>query len=107
MSEAGMGFLELTHVQKRFGTFTAVEDFDLSAHRGEFVSFLTHEVLKGRLVIRTRDSEIAVGAGELCVIPRGIEHQPYAEEEVHLLLIEPSGTPNTGDRATAAPRQVL
>ena len=35
-----MGFLELTHVQKRFGTFTAVEDFDLSAHRGEFVSFL-------------------------------------------------------------------
>ena len=39
-SETETGFLELSHVQKRFGTFTAVEDFDLSAHRGEFVSFL-------------------------------------------------------------------
>jgi putative spermidine/putrescine transport system ATP-binding protein len=40
MSEAGMGFLELSHVQKQFGAFTAVADFDLSAQRGEFVSFL-------------------------------------------------------------------
>ncbi len=40
MSDPGDGFLELSHVQKRFGAFTAVEDFDLSAHRGEFISFL-------------------------------------------------------------------
>ena len=40
MSEARMGFLELSHVQKQFGAFTAVADFDLSAERGEFVSFL-------------------------------------------------------------------
>ena len=40
MSDPGAAFLELSHVQKRFGTFTAVEDFDLSAHKGEFVSFL-------------------------------------------------------------------
>jgi putative spermidine/putrescine transport system ATP-binding protein len=40
MSEAGMGFLELSHLQKRFGAFAAVEDFELSAQRGEFVSFL-------------------------------------------------------------------
>jgi putative spermidine/putrescine transport system ATP-binding protein len=40
MSEAGMGFVELSHIQKRFGTFSAVEDFELSARRGEFVSFL-------------------------------------------------------------------
>jgi hypothetical protein len=37
--------------------------------------------------------------------PRGVEHQPYAAEETHLLLIEPVGTPNTGDPATAAPWQ--
>jgi len=40
MSEASMGFLELSHVQKRFGAFSAVEDFELSAQRGEFISFL-------------------------------------------------------------------
>ena len=40
MADAGGGFLELSHIQKRFAAFTAVEDFDLSAHRGEFVSFL-------------------------------------------------------------------
>ena len=96
-------------------TIASLNDLDIMVvkAKGEFV-WHAHDdtddfflVLKGRLVIRTRDSEIVVGAGELCVIPRGVEHQPYAEEEVHLLLIEPSGTPNTGDRATAAPRQVL
>ncbi|MEA2578000.1 MAG: putative spermidine/putrescine transport system ATP-binding protein, partial [Chloroflexota bacterium] len=40
MNEATMGFLELDHVQKRFGSFAAVADFDLSAQRGEFISFL-------------------------------------------------------------------
>jgi mannose-6-phosphate isomerase-like protein (cupin superfamily) len=64
-------------------------------------------VLKGRLVIRLRDREITLGAGELCVVPRGVEHQPFAEEEVHLLLIEPTGTPNTGDATTAAPYKTL
>ena len=38
------------------------------------------------------------------VVPRGVEHRPVAREEVQLLLIEPTGTPNTGDTATAAPR---
>jgi mannose-6-phosphate isomerase-like protein (cupin superfamily) len=64
-------------------------------------------VLKGRLTIRLRDREVALGPGELFVVERGVEHQPFAEEEVHLLLIEPSGTPNTGDTATAAPRQAI
>jgi mannose-6-phosphate isomerase-like protein (cupin superfamily) len=62
-------------------------------------------VLAGKLVIRLRDGEVELGPGELFVVPRGVEHQPYAEEETHLLLIEPTGTPNTGDPATAAPRQ--
>ncbi len=64
-------------------------------------------VLEGRLIIRLRDRNVVLGSGELYVVPRGIEHQPFAEEETHLLLIEPTGTPNTGDKATAAPQQSI
>ncbi|MEO6526154.1 MAG: cupin domain-containing protein [Gemmatimonadaceae bacterium] len=64
-------------------------------------------VLKGRLVIELRDRRVELGPGELFIVPRGIEHRPVAEEEVHLLLIEPSGTPNTGNAATAQPRRVI
>ena len=64
-------------------------------------------VLKGHLTIEMRDRSISLGPGELFVVPRGVEHRPVAEEEVHLLLVEPSGTPNTGDAATAAPRRVI
>ena len=64
-------------------------------------------VLHGRLNIRFRDGEVTLGPGEMVVVPRGVEHQPYAEEETHILLIEPTGTPNTGDEKTAAPRQTL
>lgn len=59
-------------------------------------------VLKGRLRIELRDGVVTLGPGELYVVPKGVEHRPVAEEEVHLLLIEPAGTPNTGDAATAA-----
>lgn len=59
-------------------------------------------VLKGRLTIQLRDGEVHLGPGELYVVPKGVEHRPVAAEEVHLLLIEPAGTPNTGDAATAA-----
>ena len=59
-------------------------------------------VLKGRLRIELRDGAVTLGPGELYVVPKGVEHRPVAEEEVHLLLIEPAGTPNTGDAATAA-----
>jgi len=40
-------------------------------------------------------------------VPKGVEHRPVADDEVHLLLIEPTGTPNTGDPTTAAPRVVI
>lgn len=59
-------------------------------------------VLKGRLTIQLRDGEVQLDPGELYVVPKGVEHRPVANEEVHLLLIEPAGTPNTGDAATAA-----
>jgi hypothetical protein len=50
---------------------------------------------------------VKLGPGELFVVPKGVEHRPVAKEEAHLLLIERSGTPNTGDAATAAPRRVI
>jgi mannose-6-phosphate isomerase-like protein (cupin superfamily) len=62
-------------------------------------------VLKGRLTIRMRDGDVTLGPGQLHVVPKGVEHCPVAEEETHLLLIEPTGTPNTGDPRTAAPRR--
>ena len=64
-------------------------------------------VLAGRITIRLRDRDVTLGPGELFVVPKGVEHCPVAEEEAHLLLIERSGTPNTGDPATAAPRRVI
>ena len=54
-------------------------------------------VLSGRLVIQLRDRDVELAEGELFVVPRGVEHCPKADEEAHVLLIEPSGTVNTGD----------
>ena len=64
-------------------------------------------VLKGRLTIRLREGNVTLGPGEMFVVPKGAEHCPVAEEEVHMLLIEPTGTPNSGDVRTAAPRRVI
>lgn len=64
-------------------------------------------VLKGVLTIQLRDADVHLGPGDLYVVPKGVEHRPVAEEEVHLLLIEPRGTPNTGDIATAAVKETI
>jgi mannose-6-phosphate isomerase-like protein (cupin superfamily) len=64
-------------------------------------------VLRGVLDIELRDRTVTLGPGEMYVVPKGVEHRPVAREEVHMLLIEPTGTPNTGDAATAAPRKVI
>lgn len=64
-------------------------------------------VLKGRITIQMRAGDVTLGPGELFVVPKGVEHCPLAEEEAHVLLIEPTGTPNAGDAATAAPRRVV
>lgn len=63
-------------------------------HAAEDELFL---VVKGRLVIRLRDGELALGEGEFVIIPRGVEHQPFAAEEAHILLMEPKSTLNTGN----------
>lgn len=64
-------------------------------------------VLSGNLTIELRDRSVTLAPGELYVISKGIEHRPVADEEVHILLIERSGTPNTGDPGTAAPRRLI
>ncbi|MGC1523319.1 MAG: cupin domain-containing protein [Steroidobacteraceae bacterium] len=64
-------------------------------------------VLAGYITIQLRDGPVRLGPGELFVVPKGVEHRPVAEDEAHVLLIEPRGTPNTGDVATAAARRVI
>jgi len=59
-------------------------------------------VLNGEIDIEMRDGTVTLREGELFVVPRGVEHRPVARSEAHLLLIEPAGTPNTGDPVTAA-----
>jgi len=58
-------------------------------------------VLSGQVTIQLRDGDVTLGVGEMFVVPKGVEHCPKADEEAHVLLIEPAGTPNTGDPATA------
>ncbi|MFK7963380.1 MAG: cupin domain-containing protein [Burkholderiaceae bacterium] len=64
-------------------------------------------VLKGSLTIKMREGDVDLKAGEMFVVPRGVEHCPFATEEAELLLIEPTGTPNTGDSDTAAIREEI
>jgi mannose-6-phosphate isomerase-like protein (cupin superfamily) len=61
----------------------------------------------GLITIQLREGDVSLGAGEMFVVPRGVEHCPVADEEAHMLLIEPTGTPNTGDPATAARRLAI
>ena len=76
--------------------------------KGEFV-WHSHEetddfflVLDGVVTIETELGNVTLKPGELYVVPKGVKHRPVAQEEAHILLIEPKGTPNTGDAATAA-----
>jgi mannose-6-phosphate isomerase-like protein (cupin superfamily) len=75
----------------------------LAKMKGDFV-WHRHEhedelffIIKGRLLIKLRDGEVRVGSGEFVVIPRGVDHLPVAEDEAHVMLIEPKTTLNTGN----------
>lgn len=75
----------------------------LAKIKGEFV-WHHHEaedelflVVKGKLLIKLRDRDVWLEEGEFAIIPRGVEHMPVAEEEVHVLLLEPKSTVNTGN----------
>ena len=85
----------------------------LAKAKGEFVWHSHPEtddlflVLDGKLTIDLRDRSVELGPGELFVVPRGVEHRPRSDEGASILLIEPAGTPNTGDPATASPEVEL
>jgi len=64
-------------------------------------------VLSGHIRIELRDGVVELDPGEMFVVPKGVEHRPVAEQESHVLLIEPMGTPNTGNHETAEPRRLL
>lgn len=116
--------MEAINLEKKLGEFSGHwqprtvgqfngHDLMVVKVKGEFVWHKHDEtddfflVLRGRLRIKLRDREVVLSPGEVFVVPRGIEHCPVADEETHLLLIEPQGTPNTGDPATAQPRRVI
>lgn len=84
---------------------TSVNDYDVKVVKlqGEFV-WHTHPdtdelfmVLSGELTIQLRDRDVVLGPQDVFVVPRGVEHCPRADAEVHAILIEPQGTVNTGD----------
>src|SRR5436309_11300200 len=68
-------------------------DFVWHDHQDTDEAFI---VLEGQLRIDFRDGAVVISAGEMFVVPKGVEHKPFAEQEVKLLLIEPRGVLNTG-----------
>jgi mannose-6-phosphate isomerase-like protein (cupin superfamily) len=81
--------------------------FEWHFHENEDELFL---VLYGRLRMQFRDREVVLEPGELIVVPRGVEHRPVADDETHVLLLEPATTLNTGnlrnERTVVAPARL-
>ena len=77
--------------------------FKLAKFQGEFVWHSHAEtdevfiVTDGHMSIDFRDGSVELNAGEMFVVPKGVEHKPVAEQECHVMLVEPAGTVNTGD----------
>ena len=69
-------------------------EFLWHSHRDEDEMFY---VFEGELTIRFRDRDVCLCAGECLIVPKGVEHMPVAENEAHVMMIEPKGTLNTGD----------
>ena len=77
--------------------------FKLVKFQGEFVWHRHSDtdelfwVIDGEMRIDFRDGHVTLQSDELCVVPQGIEHKPFAEQECRILMLEPAGTINTGD----------
>jgi len=77
--------------------------FKIAKIEGEFIwhdHLETDEVfivLKGQLEIQLRDGNVVLNEGEMFIVPKGVEHKPVAEQDCHILLVEPAGTLNTGE----------
>ncbi len=106
--------MDVINLAEKFASFddawspklvATVDDFDvkLAKLRGAFVWHRHAEedelflVVKGRLAIKLRGGEVALGPGEMVVVPHGVEHMPVADGEAHVLLFERRGAINTGD----------
>ena len=80
--------------------------FKLAKVKGEFVWHSHKEtdetfiVLEGELTIKFRNKKVKLNEGELYIVPRGVEHKPYAKDECHIMLIEPKGIVNTGNTSS-------
>ena len=79
-------------------------EFVWHSHENEDELFL---VIKGKFNMELRDKTVEINEGEFFIVPRGLEHKPIAEEEVHILLFEPATTLNTGDVQNELTRNVL
>ena len=75
--------------------------FEWHKHDHEDEMFM---VFKGTLTMKLRDRDLILEPGELVVIPRGVEHMPLTEDEVHIMLFEPTSTRNTGEKETERSR---
>lgn len=106
--------MQVINIEEKFGLFNDLwspkiigrlngQDVKLVKVKGEFV-WHNHKdedelfyILKGTLKIEFRDKMVVLNPGEMLIIPKGVEHRPIAEEEVHLMLFEPSETKHTGE----------
>ena len=73
--------------------------FDWHSHPQEDELFI---VWRGTLYIELREGTVSIPTGSMYLVPRGVEHRPYteADQEVWIMMMEPAGTLNTGDRQT-------
>lgn len=111
MSLSAINFAEkLSHVQDHWSPRVIAElnnyQFKLAKLKGEFV-WHQHDdtdeafiVMHGQLAIELEDQVVNLAEGEMFIVPRGVSHKPIAEEECHVLLIEPRGVVNTGEADT-------
>jgi mannose-6-phosphate isomerase-like protein (cupin superfamily) len=112
MSGAAEGYNAI-NLKQKFGLFSELwsprviaemndYQFKLSKLEGEFIWHNHPEtdeaffVIEGELRIDFRDGSVTLGPGEMFVVPNGVEHKPFAEHEVKLMIIEPRGVLNTG-----------
>lgn len=116
--------MNIINLEKKLETFTEFwqprtvgvfngHDLMVVKVKGEFI-WHKHDdaddfflVLKGRITIQMHEGNVTLGPGGVFIVPKGVEHRPMAEEEAHILLIEPSGPPNTGNPETAAARRII